>query len=110
MEPARFLRRYRRFWGADPCRDVEEELAFHLAMRAEEFKRDGMSDAQATEATMNRFGNVDEIRSEVQDLAVKRHARRRRAWHLDALRQDLRFAVRTLIANPGYSTVVALTL
>lgn len=103
-------RRYRRFWGADPRRDVDDELAFHLAMRAEEFRRAGMSDHEAEEATMQRFGDVKEIRSEVEDIAVKRHARRRRAWHMDAFRQDIRFALRTLRANPGYAVVVALTL
>lgn len=110
MEREPFLRRYRRFFGADPRRDVDEELAFHLAMREEEFRRAGMSDAEAEEATMKRFGNMREVRDEVETLAVKRHERRHRAWQLDALRQDLRFAWRTLVANPGYSIVIALTL
>ncbi|HEY9228889.1 MAG TPA: ABC transporter permease [Gemmatimonadaceae bacterium] len=110
MEREPFFRRYRRFWGADPKRDVDEELAFHLAMRTEEYRRAGMSDDEAEEATMQRFGNMRHVRNEVEEIAVKRHARRRRAWQFDALRQDLRFAWRTFIANPGYSIVVALTL
>ena len=32
-------RRYRRFFGGDPRRDVDDELAFHLAMRIEEMRR-----------------------------------------------------------------------
>src|SRR4051812_49319160 len=95
------VRRYRRFFGADPKRDVDEELAFHLAMRTEEYRRAGLSDTEAEEATMQRFGDMREIRAEVEDIALKRHARRRRAWQLDALLQDLRFALRTLIANPA---------
>jgi predicted permease len=110
MEREPFLRRYRRFWGADPKRDVDEELAFHLAMRADEYRRAGMSNDEAEEATMRRFGDVKEVRAEVEDIAQKRHARRNRAWRMDALRQDLRFAVRTLVANPGYGIIVALTL
>src|SRR5215510_7027586 len=105
-----FLRRYRRFWGPDPKRDVDEELSFHLAMRADEYRRAGMSEQEALEATMQRFGSMREIREEVETLAVKRNARRRRALHFDALMQDLRFAWRTLVANPGYSIVVLLTL
>jgi predicted permease len=104
------LRRYRRFWGADVMRDVDEELSFHLAMRAEEFRRAGMSDDAAKEAVMKRFGDMHEIRTEVEAIARHRHARRRRAWQLDAVRQDLRFALRTLISNPGFSIVIALTL
>lgn len=104
------FRRYRRFFGANPRRDVDEELAFHLAMRAEEFRRAGMSETEAEEATMQRFGNMREIRDEVETLAVGRHQRRRRAWRLDAVRQDVRFAWRSLVGNLGYSIVVALTL
>jgi predicted permease len=104
------VRRYRRFWGTDPTRDVDEELAFHVAMRVEEFRRSGMSDDEAQEAVMKRFGDMHEIRGEVETIARNRHARRQRAWKLDAFRQDLRFALRTLISNPGFSVVVALTL
>src|SRR5438552_19107388 len=79
-------------------------------MRTEEFRRAGMSNHAAEEATMTRFGDVDEIRSEVEHLAAQRHARRRRALRLDAFLQDVRYAARTLIGNPGYSLIVALTL
>src|SRR5215510_1170881 len=105
-----FLRRYRRFFGPDPKRDVDEELSFHLAMRADEYRRAGMSESEALEATMQRFGSMRAIRDEVETLAVKRNARRRRALQFDALMQDLRFAWRTLVGNPGYSSVVLLTL
>jgi len=62
-------RRYRRFWGTDPTRDVDEELAFHLAMRVEEFRRAGMSEDDAREAVMKRFGDMHEIRTEVETIA-----------------------------------------
>jgi len=68
-------RRYRRFWGTDPSRDVDEELAFHLAMRMEEFQRAGMSDDDAKEAVMKRFGDMHEIRAEVETIARNRHDR-----------------------------------
>jgi hypothetical protein len=89
---------------------VDEELAFHLAMRVEEFLRAGMSEDEAKEAVMKRFGDMHDIRMEVETIARNRHARRRRAWKLDAFRRVLRFALRTLISNPGFSVVVALTL
>src|SRR5215212_8881554 len=110
MQSDSLWRRYRRFWGADPARDVDEELAFHIAMREEELRRAGMTEAQAREATMQRFGNLGEVRDECEELGRERVALRRRADRLDALGQDLRYAVRTLLANRGFALVVALTM
>lgn len=103
-------RRYRRFWGPDFVRDADDELAFHVAMRVDEFRRAGMSEAEAQQAAMQRLGDVQGVRTEVHDIAHQRTARRRRAWRLDALRGDVRFAIRMLLANPGYAAALVLTL
>src|SRR5215213_3238078 len=103
-------RRYRRFWGADPARDVDDELAFHIQMRVDELRRGGMSEAEAQEATMKRFGNVTHVRDECETLSHERARLTRRADQRDALRQDLRFALRTFAANRGFSIIVALTM
>ena len=104
------FRRYRRFWGADPKRDVDEELAFHMAMRVDEYERAGLSHDDAKEATMKRFGDVHEIRDEVATLAQKRYTRHRRALRLDALILDVKYALRSLLTNPAYTITVVLTL
>jgi predicted permease len=104
------FRRYRRFWGADPQRDVDEEIAFHLAMREEELQRAGLSPTDAREATMHRFGDVTHIRDECRELGRQRVARRRRALFWDALLQDVRFGLRTLAAHRGFAVVIALTM
>jgi predicted permease len=103
-------RRYRRFWGPDPERDVNEELAFHIEMRVEELKRAGLSEAEAREATMQRFGNFTAVRDECEELSEERARLARRSDWLDALRQDLRFALRTFSANRGFTLVTALTM
>ena len=36
-------RRYLRFWGPDPAADVDDEFAFHLEMRIEELRAQGLS-------------------------------------------------------------------
>jgi len=72
------FRRYLRFWRADPRRDVDDELEFHLAMRAEEFQQTGMNRDDAERATRDRFGDVNGIHSEVERMAVKRYARQLR--------------------------------
>jgi predicted permease len=104
------LRRYRRFFGADPRRDVDDELAFHIAMRVEEFIRAGMTPTEAEEAAMQRFGSLSGVRAECQELGRRRQTRSQRALWLAALRQDVRYAARTLTLNRGFSLMVVLTL
>src|SRR4051812_17160296 len=110
MLPESLTRRYRRFWGPDPARDVNEELAFHIEMRVEELRRSGMTEAQAREETMQRFGNLTAVRDECEELSHERARLHRRADRLDALRQDIRFALRTFAANRGFTFVAALTM
>ena len=72
MPSESFWRRYRRFWGADPARDVDEELAFHIQMRVDELRRTGMSESEAQEATMKRFGDLTDVREECEMLSQER--------------------------------------
>src|SRR4051812_17193423 len=104
------FRRYLRFWRADPRCDVDDELDFHLAMRTEDFQHDGMSRADAERATRERFGDVNGIHSEVERMAVRRYSRQLRVQWIDALQQDLRLALRSLRAKPGYAIALTLTL
>ncbi|HEU4631987.1 MAG TPA: ABC transporter permease, partial [Gemmatimonadaceae bacterium] len=103
-------RRHRRFLGPDPRRDVDEELAFHFSMRVEELQRAGLTAAEAEAAAARRFGNVRRVREECAELADRRAARQRRRFRLDALRRDVRFALRTVATHRGFAAVVALTI
>src|ERR1700712_1054040 len=110
MKREPMFRRYLRFWRADPRRDVDEELEFHLAMRTAEYEEGGMDKEHAERATRDRFGDVDGVHSEVERLAVRRHARQLRVEWIDALVLDVRLALRTLRAKPGYAIALTLTL
>src|SRR5262245_35236429 len=107
-EPIR--RRYGRFWGSDPQRDVDEEIEFHLAMRIEELRRAGRNELDAREETMNRFGNIHEVRAECHELGRRRVTRRQRAWQMDAIRQDVRLAMRALVKHRAFALVTIATL
>src|SRR5687767_14729281 len=79
-------------------------------MRVEEFMRAGMTAAEAEEAATKRFGSLSNVREECHELGRRRETRSRRADWIAALRQDLRYAVRTLVANRGFSLMVVLTM
>src|SRR5687768_903414 len=103
-------RRYSRFLGPDARRDVDDELAFHFAMRVDEFEQTGMTHAEALAAARERFGNIDHVRDECVELGQRRLTARHRRFQMDSLRQDTRFALRTIVANRGFSIAVALTM
>jgi predicted permease len=110
MASESFRRRNSRFFGADPKQDVDDELAFHIAMRTEEFKRAGMSPDEARQAALDRFGPEIRVRQELEELSQRRFARQRRSTRWEALAQDARYAVRTLLANPAYTIIIGLTM
>jgi putative ABC transport system permease protein len=82
--------------------ELDEELRFHLEMQALENQRRGMIDGDARQAAADAFGGYERVKEECRD------ARGGRIF--ETLAQDLRFAVRTLRANQGFSLAAILTL
>lgn len=82
--------------------EMTEELSAHLEALVDRNLAAGMSPADARHAALRTFGGVEQI---------KEHARagRRLLW-LENLVRDAAFAVRTLRKNPGFTSVVVLTL
>lgn len=68
----------------------------------DEFRRRGMSDEEARLAARRTFGGVEQVKELHRDA-------RSFVW-LDEARRDLRYAVRTLHRNLGFSAVAVLTL
>src|SRR5262245_66301384 len=55
-------------------RDVDEELAFHLAMREEKLRRLGVEAEEAHAQAQERFGDPDKFRDEC--ISIGQHYRR----------------------------------
>ena len=83
-------------------RDMDEELRFHLERLIEDNIKAGMSSEEARYAAMRAFGGVEQIREECRDMRAARFIEE--LWH------DLRYGIRMLRKNPGFSAVAIVTL
>jgi predicted permease len=83
-------------------RELDEEIAFHIAQETEKNVGRGMSPVEARRAALVRFGGVEKTKEESRDSS--------RAMHLEILLQDVRYGLRSLKRNPGYAFAAILTL
>ena len=99
-----------RLWRPGVDEEVDAELEFHLEMRRREMLARGMTEAHARQAAIDRFGDVKRARHECRVIGHQREQRMRVLQYLSELRQDAAFAVRQLVAAPGFSLVAIATL
>ena len=90
--------------------EVEEELRFHIDMRTRENLEAGVEPAEARRRAEERFGDVEVVRHELTDLGTSRVKNERRSMMLDNVKQDLRYAFRTMRRRPAFALVVVATL
>jgi putative ABC transport system permease protein len=103
-EPRRFFMRLLSFLRADRAeRELTREMTAHLRQLEDDFVRKGLPPEEARLAARRAFGGGVEQAKEVQ------RDERSIRW-LDELRQNVRYAVRTLLRAPGFTSVAVLTL
>jgi putative ABC transport system permease protein len=82
--------------------ELEEEIFSHLSMQEEEFRARGMSAVEARLAARRAFGGVTQT--------VEAYRERRAVAWVDNTLKDLRYAVRGLVRNPGFTAAAVLSL
>ncbi|MEO7521684.1 MAG: permease prefix domain 1-containing protein, partial [Gemmatimonas sp.] len=103
-------RRYLRFHRADPVADLDDELRDHLDSAQESLVAQGLTPGDAKEEAARRFGSLDGVRREVTRMDQRHLRRGRLSEALDALRQDVRYAVRTFVRSPAFTIVAAVSI
>src|SRR5579864_2957743 len=83
-------------------RDLEAELQFHLAMREEKNKAECASADAACESAHRKFGNALSLKERCREMWM--------LVSLESLWRDLRYAARTFVRTPGFTSVVVLVM
>ena len=83
-------------------RELDKELAFHLARQVEENIARGIPPQEARDAAQRALGGVAQIQEECRDM--------RRTNFIETLASDLRYAIRSLRRTPAFTAIVVLTL
>jgi predicted permease len=99
----RILNRFRAFFQQQPLdRELDAELGSHLEFAVDENMQHGMSAAEARRQALIRFGGVAQ--------AAEHHRETRGLPAADIFLQDLRYSLRTLCRDRGFTAVAVLIL
>ncbi|MGI8497140.1 MAG: ADOP family duplicated permease [Gemmatimonadaceae bacterium] len=94
----------------DPRRDVQDEIAFHLEMRAREMMERGMPEVDARRLATTSFGDRPAIEAECREIRGHHLRDRNRREGMRGVGMDLRFALRSLRRESGFTAAAVLTL
>jgi predicted permease len=90
--------------------DVDDEIAFHIAMREEQLRRGGLSGDDARDAARRRFGDMEHVRQECVEIDRGRARRERATEFMEGVMQDIVFALRGFRRARGFTMAAVATL
>jgi predicted permease len=90
------------FWRNSMETELDEELRAHLEHQVEKWVQSGMSLEEAEKRAKIGFGGLDQVKEECRE-----------SWGVQLITElaaDLRYSLRQLRRNPGFSAVAVITL
>jgi macrolide transport system ATP-binding/permease protein len=82
--------------------ELSEELQFHLQNQIDQFVAEGMNPQEARHKALKSLGGLEQVKEECREM--------RRTNLVEHFFQDLRFGLRMLRRNPGFSVLAILCL
>jgi predicted permease len=81
---------------------LDDEIRFHVEQQIEKNRRAGMAPDEARRQALIRFGGVEQMRERTRDEF--------RAARIEKLARDVRYGLRSLRRNPGFSAMAVISL
>src|SRR6202789_2225666 len=81
--------------------ELAEEMRFHQEQAERELVARGMTAEAARYAAMRQFGNAARVKEKSHEVV---------GFSFESVMRDVRYAVRQLASNPGFTAIITLTL
>ncbi len=89
-------------WRKRLLDDLDQDIRDHIARETQDNIDLGMSPEEARYAAIRKFGNVTRVKEDTREVWSP-------VW-IEQLVEDIRFGLRLLLKNPGFTAVAVLTL
>ena len=83
-------------------RQIDDELAFHIAERVDELVAEGLTPAEARRQALLQFGSYTRRKEDIREIDL--------FSRLETVIRDVRFGVRSLLGSPAFTVTAVLSL